>query len=38
MFTLKREMEKTPELKVTVPYIADEEIIEKALKEVGSGS
>jgi urocanate hydratase len=38
MFTLKREMEKTPELKVTVPYIADDEIIEKALKEVGSGS
>ena len=38
MFTLKREMEKTQELKVTVPYIADDEIIEKALKEVGSGS
>jgi urocanate hydratase len=34
MFTLKREMERTPELKVTVPYIADDEIIEKALKEV----
>lgn len=33
MFTLKREMKRTPELKVTVPYIADDEIIDKALKE-----
>jgi urocanate hydratase len=38
MFTLEREMARTPELKVTVPYIAADEIIEKALKEVGSGS
>jgi urocanate hydratase len=37
MFTLEREMKRTPELKVTFPYIADDEIIEKALNEVGSG-
>lgn len=30
MFTLKREMERTPGLKVTIPYIADDEIIDKA--------
>ena len=29
MFTLKREMEKTPGLKVTVPYIADDKMIEE---------
>ena len=29
LFTLKREMERTPGLKVTVPYIADDEIINK---------
>ncbi|MCX6325944.1 MAG: urocanate hydratase [Bacteroidia bacterium] len=34
MFTLKREMERTPGLKVTVPYIADDEIIDEALKGV----
>jgi urocanate hydratase len=32
MFTLKREMERTPGLKVTVPYIADDSIIDEALK------
>jgi urocanate hydratase len=32
LFTLKREMERTPGLRVTVPYIADDEIIENALK------
>ena len=37
MFTLEREMERTPGLKVTVPYIADDEMIDEALKEVGSG-
>ena len=31
MFTLKREMEKTPGLKVTVPYIADDKLIDEAL-------
>jgi urocanate hydratase len=30
--TLKREMERTPGLKVTVPYIADDEIIDEAIK------
>jgi urocanate hydratase len=34
MFTLKREMEHTPGLNVTVPYIADDEIIDEALKGV----
>ena len=32
IFTLKREMEKTPGLKVTVPYIADDNIIEEAVR------
>jgi len=34
MFTLKREMDRTPGLKVTVPYIADDEMIDEALKGV----
>jgi urocanate hydratase len=33
MFTLKREMEKTPGLKVSFPYIADDKVIEDAIKE-----
>ena len=33
LFTLEREMKRTPELKVTVPYIADDNIIEEALAE-----
>jgi urocanate hydratase len=33
MVTLKREMERTPELIVTMPYIADDEIINEALKQ-----
>jgi len=32
MFTLRREMERTPGLKVTVPYIADDKLIDAALK------
>jgi len=32
MFTLEREMKRTPGLKVTVPYIADDKLIEEALK------
>jgi urocanate hydratase len=31
MLTLEREMKKTPGLKVTVPYIADDKVIEDAL-------
>jgi urocanate hydratase len=31
IFTLKREMERTPGLKVTIPYIADDQLIDKAL-------
>jgi urocanate hydratase len=31
MFTLEREMKRTPGLKVTVPYIADDNLIEDAL-------
>jgi urocanate hydratase len=34
LFTLKREMGKTPGLNVTVPYIADDKMIDDALKEV----
>jgi len=33
LFTLEREMKRTPGLKVTVPYIADDKIIEDALSE-----
>ena len=32
MFTLKREMERTPGLKVTIPYIADDNMIEDVIK------
>jgi urocanate hydratase len=34
MFTLRREMKRTPGLKVTVPYIADDKIIDEAVKMV----
>jgi urocanate hydratase len=34
IFTLKREMNRTPGLKVTVPYIADDKLIDEALKRV----
>jgi len=34
MFTLKREMGRTPDLKVTVPYIADDELIDEALRSI----
>jgi urocanate hydratase len=34
MFTLRREMDRTPGLKVTIPYIADDEMIDEALNEV----
>jgi len=30
LFTLKRELERTPGLKVTIPYIADDSIIDQA--------
>jgi urocanate hydratase len=33
MFTLEREIKRTPGLKVTVPYLADDNIIEEALSE-----
>jgi len=33
MFAINREMERTPGLRVTVPYVADEEIIINALKD-----
>ena len=35
IFTLKREMERTPGLKVTMPYIADDKIIEEAFTPSG---
>jgi urocanate hydratase len=31
MFTLQREMERTPGLKVTIPYLADDEIIDEVI-------
>jgi urocanate hydratase len=34
LFTLEKEMERTPGLKVTVPYIANDEIIDKAVEEM----
>jgi urocanate hydratase len=34
MFTLKREMQRTPGLNVTIPYIADDEIIDDAVRGV----
>jgi urocanate hydratase len=34
MVTLEREMKRTPGLKVTVPYIAEDKLIEEALKMV----
>jgi len=34
LFTLKREMERNPNLKVTVPFIADDKMIDEALKGV----
>jgi urocanate hydratase len=33
MFTLKREMERTPGLKVTIPYIADDKLIDNVLSQ-----
>jgi urocanate hydratase len=32
IFTLEREMERTPGLKVTIPYIADDKLIDDALR------
>ena len=32
LFTLEREMERNPEMKVTVPYIADDDLITRALE------
>ena len=34
MFTLEREMMRTPGLKVTVPYIAEDKLIEEAIRMV----
>jgi urocanate hydratase len=35
IFAIKREMSRTPDLKVTLPYIADDEVIDDALKLTG---
>ena len=32
MFAIQREMERTPDLKVTLPNFADEQLIKNALK------
>jgi urocanate hydratase len=34
IFTLNREMERTPDLQVTLPYIADDKLIEDAMNTV----
>ena len=34
LFTLEREMKRTPGLKVTVPYLADDKIIDQAINKV----
>lgn len=34
MFAIKREMERTPGLKVTIPNIADEKVVEAALNKI----
>jgi len=34
LFAIRREMERTPGLKVTIPYMADDIIIERALEDV----
>jgi urocanate hydratase len=34
VFAMRREMERSPDLKVTMPYIADDEMIDNALKMV----
>jgi urocanate hydratase len=31
LFTLNKEMEKSPNLKVTIPYIADDKLIDEAI-------
>ncbi len=33
ILTIKREMQRTPGLKVTVPYIADDKMIEEAMRK-----
>ena len=35
MFTMAREMESTADLRVTMPYVADDELIDKALMDAG---
>jgi urocanate hydratase len=34
MFALRREMERTPGLKVTVPYLADDELIDETIRGI----
>jgi len=38
MFTLEREMRKTPGLSVTVPYIADDKVVDEAFSDVRRSS
>lgn len=33
LFTLKREMERTPGMKITIPYLADDEVVDQAVSE-----
>ena len=34
VFTITREMERTPGLKVTIPYLADDETIDEAFRNI----
>ncbi len=34
LFTVRKEMERTPDLKVTVPYLADDDIVEQAVNKI----
>ena len=36
MFAIKREMERTPGLKVTLPNLADDKLVRKAIDEVNN--
>ena len=34
LFTVRKEMERTPDLKVTIPYLADDDIVEQAVNKI----
>jgi len=38
MFAIRREMEKRPDMKVTIPVVADEELVSKVVEEWNNGN